>query len=313
MPILGVFTYHRIAEPDGVGEFDTGVAEATARELREQIALIKAHCTALSLSELRQGLRGGHLPPNPVLITFDDGYRDCHDVVLPILRDAGVSATFFIPTIYPGAGRIFWWDRVHLTLRRCRREVVELAYPVPLVLHPTRAPRAAADRITAAIKRTPGVDIERCLAELERATDVTLGVDEERKLAQATIMDWPHIRALRAAGMDVQSHGHRHCVLNTMSPDEARRDLICSRSVLMDVLGEPVHAVAYPVGYPLARAHRAAVQAAGFEIGFTNNTGLCLTTACDPLNVPRVAMDRGQVGALYKLKLLAGERYGPSA
>ncbi|EYF05913.1 Polysaccharide deacetylase [Chondromyces apiculatus DSM 436] len=312
VPLLGIFTYHRIAEPDGVGELDGGVAEASVRELREQIALIKAHCTALTLDDLCRGLRGAPLPPNPVLITFDDGYRDCHDIVLPILREAGISATFFIPTRYPDAGRIFWWDRVHLTLRRCCRDTIEISYPVHLVLHPLRNPKAAADRLSAALKRTPRVDIDRSLAELERATGVTLTADEERDLAANAIMGWDHIRALRAAGMDIQSHGHGHGVLNTMSPEDAQRDLTSSRRVLTDVLSEPVRAVAYPVGYPLSGAYRDAVIAAGFEIGFTNNTGLCLTTACDPLNLPRVAMDRGQVGPLYKLKLLAGERYSPA-
>lgn len=308
LPLVGVFTYHRIAEPDGVGELDGGVAEADARELREQIALIKAHCTPVTLTDLRRGLHGRPLPPNPVLITFDDGYRDCHDVALPILATAGVSATFFIPTAYPGAGRLFWWDRVALIMRRCRRGLVELAYPVPLLLYPAREPVASAKSFCAVIKRTRGVDLERSLDELSRATGVTLEPDEERRLAAATIMDWPQIRALRAAGMDVQSHGHSHAVLNTMSPEQAGRDLVRSRTLLSDVLGEQIHTVAYPVGYPLRGAHREAVRAAGFELAFTNNTGLCLTPSFDPLNTPRVAMDRGQVGALYKLKLLAGDR-----
>ena len=307
LPLVGVFTYHRIAEPEAVGELDGGVAEADAREFREQIALIKAHCTPLTLSDLRRGLRGRPLPPNPVLITFDDGYRDCHDVALPILQAAGVSATFFIPTAYPGAGRLFWWDRVVLIMRRCQLERVDLAYPIPLTLYPTRDPAASAKRVLAAIKRTPGVDLERSLDELSRAAAVSLDPDEERRLAAATIMDWPEIRALRAAGMDIQSHGHSHGVLNTMSPEQAGRDLVRSRTLLSDALGEEIHTVAYPVGYPLRGAHREAVRAAGFELAFTNNTGLCLTTTFDPLNAPRVAMDRGQVGALYKLKLLAGD------
>lgn len=308
LPLLDVFTYHRTAEPTDIGELDGGVADSTARDLRAQIALIKEHCTPIVLDDLRRSLRGRPLPPNPVLITFDDGYRDCHDVALPILREAGVPATFFIPTAYPGAGRLFWWDRVALTLRRCRRERVELSYPIPMSLSPMLSPEVAAARVYVAIKRTPGVDIERTLAELERASGVSIDPAEERRIAGATIMDWPHIRALRAAGMDVQSHGHSHTVLNTMSPADALSDLTRSRRLLGEALGEVIHAVAYPVGYPLRGVHRDAVRAAGYELGFTNNTGVGMTLALDPLNVPRIAMDRGQVGAFYKLKLLAGQR-----
>ena len=37
-------------------------------------------------------LEGAPLPKNPVMVTFDDGYRSCHDVALPILRAVGMRA-----------------------------------------------------------------------------------------------------------------------------------------------------------------------------------------------------------------------------
>jgi peptidoglycan/xylan/chitin deacetylase (PgdA/CDA1 family) len=126
-------------------------------------------------------------------------------------------------------------------------------------------------------------------------------------------MDWDQIRALRRAGMDVQSHSHSHRVLQTLSPEEATRDLARSRRVLSEALNERVHAVAYPVGYRLHGAFHRAVEEAGFDLGFTNNSGLCMLSSCDPLNFPRVAMDREQIGALFKLKLLVGERSEPRA
>ena len=309
LPVLSVFTYHRLVALEGEGELDRGVVEASAQELREQLAIIKAHCTVVSASEVRRFCSGQRRPPpNAVMISFDDGYRDNLDLALPILQEAGVPATFFIPTSYPEAGRLFWWDRVALVIHRCQKERAELDYPTPIALSPSRDPEAAVKRVCAAIKRTPGVDLGRLWEELERATGVSIGADEERRLAAAAIMDWSQIRALRRAGMDVQSHSHSHRVLDTLSPEEATRDLVTSRRVLSDALGEPVHAVAYPVGYELRGAFRRAVAEAGFEIGFTNNSGMCLTSRVDPLNVPRVAMDRHQLGALYKLKLLIGER-----
>ena len=39
---------------------------------------------------------GNALPPKPVLLTFDDGYADHHDVVLPLLRKYGMAGTFAV-------------------------------------------------------------------------------------------------------------------------------------------------------------------------------------------------------------------------
>ncbi|WP_437503467.1 polysaccharide deacetylase family protein [Sorangium sp. So ce1099] len=313
LPVLSVFTYHRIAEPSDVAELDPGVAEVSAREFEEQLAVIKTHCTVVSLRDVRLLAKGRRLPPNPVMVAFDDGYQDNHDVALPLLERAGVTATFFIATEYPDSGRLYWWDRVALLMHRCRRARVEIAYPATLVLEPLRDPITAAMRVCQAIKRTSGLDIDRLWDEIERRTGVSLDRCEERALAARTIMGWKQIAALRRAGMDVQSHSHRHRVLQTLSPDEATSDLTRSRRVLSEALNEAVHAVAYPVGYSLCGAFQRAVKEAGFELGFTNNSGLCMLSSFDPLNFPRVAMDRGQIGALFKLKLLIGQRPGSRA
>ncbi len=304
---LAVLTYHRVGAANVPAGLDRAVADVEPEELERQLAVVKAHCTVVSIADVRLFLRGRKLPPNPVMITFDDGYSDCHDVALPILRRAGVPATFFVPTAFPGAGRLFWWDRVSLLLHRCQAERVELEYPRRLVLAPRADPEGAAAHVARAIKRTPGVELERVWEELERVAGVALAPAEERALAARQILSWDAVRSLDAAGMDVESHSHDHMVLNTLSPDAARRDLERSAAVLRDELGRAPFAVAYPVGYELGGLLRGAPAGAAFELGFTNNTGLCDLGRFDPLNVPRLAMDPSNVGPMYKLSLLAGD------
>jgi peptidoglycan/xylan/chitin deacetylase (PgdA/CDA1 family) len=303
---LAVLTYHRVARPGGVGELDPGLVEVEQADLAAQLEVLRAGATVVSIGDVRRFRRGRKLPPNAVLVTFDDGYVEGHDVALPILRAAGVPATFFIPTAFPDAGRLFWWDRVWLTMRRCRRDEVTLDYPRRLTLHPTVAPEAAARVVCEAIKRTPGVDLHRLWDALEERTGVVLGAAEERALAGRTIMGWAQVRALRDAGMDVQSHAHEHLVLNTLTPAAAERDLAQSASALREAVGGEVFGVAYPVGYALSGALRRAPELASFELGFTNGTGLCAVDGFDPLNVPRLSMDLDIVLADYKLRLLFG-------
>lgn len=311
MSSLAVLTYHRIGYPDRTEGLDGDVIDTTPEEFAEQLEVVKAHGTVVSMSDVRLFQKGRKLPPNPVMITFDDGYVDCSKVAAPILRRAGVPATFFIPTAFPGAGSLFWWDRVSLTMHRCTRDRVELSYPRPLELHPRTDPVGAARRVCKMIKATPGIDLTPLWDDLERATGVTISASEERAIADRTIMSWDEIRALDAAGMEVQSHAHSHLVLNTLSPEGARRDLERSSEVLRDMMGRPTRSVAYPVGYELAGAHKRAPEAAGFELGFTNNTGLCSLDRFDPMNVPRVAMDVSSAGAFFKVLLLLGDRRSP--
>ena len=48
------------------------------------------------LDVIRSLKSGARLPANALLLTFDDGFREMHDIVAPILRKKGIPATFFI-------------------------------------------------------------------------------------------------------------------------------------------------------------------------------------------------------------------------
>lgn len=53
----------------------------------------------ISLDDLLFWLEGGRaLPPRPIVLTFDDGYKDNYTNAFPILKEFGFSATVFIVT-----------------------------------------------------------------------------------------------------------------------------------------------------------------------------------------------------------------------
>lgn len=55
--------------------------------------------TTISLYQLLAHLtQGAPLPPKPVVITFDDGYRDNYENAFPLLAERGMTATFFVVT-----------------------------------------------------------------------------------------------------------------------------------------------------------------------------------------------------------------------
>jgi len=59
-------------------------------------------------------LAGASLPEKPVVLTFDDGYRDNYENAFPLLRERGLTATFFIVTDFIDRERpeYLTWDMV---------------------------------------------------------------------------------------------------------------------------------------------------------------------------------------------------------
>jgi peptidoglycan/xylan/chitin deacetylase (PgdA/CDA1 family) len=295
-PWLTVLTYHRIAHPLTASNVDDGVVDARPEAFERQLLFLKRHCNVIALDDLLAFRRGGPLPPNPVLVTFDDGYKDNHDVALPILARHRVKAVFFIATSFIAERRLFWWDKVSYLLKRSTRETLELEYPrrQAIALGVTRADRARAVRLTLAIiKAHYGLDLPRFLEDVERASGVSLSRELETRMANELLLSWEDVRRLRQAGMSVQSHTRSHRVLHTLSPAELSDELSGSRAELEAVLGERVHAVAYPVGKGLHCAPHArnAIRAAGYDLGFSNGTGINHVWRFDPLDVKRMSLE----------------------
>jgi peptidoglycan/xylan/chitin deacetylase (PgdA/CDA1 family) len=303
---LTILTYHRISDTLAPG-WDPEVVDAPAAAFESQVKLLQRYFSLIDTRDLDAWRAGGRLPPNPAIITFDDGYRDNHDVVLPILRRLQAKAVFFVATMYIADRRVFWWELVNHALTLSTRQQLRLRYPEPrtLELATPEARRASVRTLLVMLKREVGVDMERFLAELYAAAEVRMDRDEERRLADNLLMSWDQIRALTDAGFDVQSHSHSHRVLHTLPPEAAASDLRRSREELESALDQPVTAVAYPTGRPLgdAPALRQAVIDAGFRYGFTVERLVPLANLRDWLSIPRMMMDRAIGAASYRTGL----------
>src|SRR6476661_6268216 len=68
---------------------------------------------SVTLDDLLGAIRGvTKLPPNPIIITFDDGYEDFYTAAFPILNLYGFSATSFVITGKAGQPNYMSWDQM---------------------------------------------------------------------------------------------------------------------------------------------------------------------------------------------------------
>ncbi|WP_428265061.1 polysaccharide deacetylase family protein [Haliangium sp.] len=302
-PILTVLCYHSVGEPGPDYPFDPEVIDVTPDQFRAQLSYLARHCNVIDIDTLCQGLSGGKLPSNPVLITFDDGYLSCLDTALPILAEFGFPATFFIATHYVSERRLYWWERIHYLIKRSSRVRIELELPRQLTLElgdlgepgsrDTRG--SAARRLLALVKSEKGLDLDAFLDHLAQIAEVAWSDEIEGRITDELIMGWDQVRALHGAGMDIQSHTRSHRVLQTLPPERLAEELAGSRADIEREVGTPARTVAYPVGYSIRDQPilRRAVRDAGYEVGFTNATGVnYLWRDTDPLDVRRIAMGR---------------------
>lgn len=97
VPIL---MYHYVSRPpEDADEYRIDLSLAPELFHQHMEYLFYQGYTPISLYQLHDALMTGTpLPPKPVILTFDDGYIDHYTNVLPVLREYGYTATFFVIT-----------------------------------------------------------------------------------------------------------------------------------------------------------------------------------------------------------------------
>lgn len=82
--------------------------------LRQQLEYLKTEgYTTISFDALADYFdTGAPLPKNPVILTFDDGWKNQYEYAFPLLKEFGVAATFFIFTNAVNRGNHLTWNEL---------------------------------------------------------------------------------------------------------------------------------------------------------------------------------------------------------
>jgi peptidoglycan/xylan/chitin deacetylase (PgdA/CDA1 family) len=236
-----VLVYHRVT---AAGDRPPGevVPSLDRRRLRTQIEALATLGDIVDLPDLL-GPPTGHRRPRFAL-TFDDDYPHHVDNALPLLRDLGVPATFFLSgRALHGLGP-YWWERL---------EALVAAEGITATGRRLGIAAGSAQALAAACETDPGAR-RRLEAVAPGGLEAPLGVDGVRDLA--------------AAGMTLGFHTLEHPLLPALDDEGLAGALSTGRAELAAVAGQALTLLAYPHGKADARVARAA-RAAGYRAAWT--------------------------------------------
>lgn len=93
---IPVLCYQRIGDHFIAGSGET----IDERDFEEQLQYLnEMHYTTITPAQwMDHAQHDKPLPPNPILLTFDEGYADHYRIVYPLLQKYNMTATFFVTT-----------------------------------------------------------------------------------------------------------------------------------------------------------------------------------------------------------------------
>ena len=276
-----------------------------ADRFRGQLGYMQSHYTFLGMEDVLARLAGGpELPPNGVLLTFDDGYADHFDTVFPILDGLGIQGSFFPSACAVAEHVVMDVNKIHFVLASAP-DLHQLVREVRQTLADAQAeyglddPDTYYDRLAVADEYDPAEVIfikrllQRELPELLRASIVDrlfrkyVGV-EEAAFAKELYMDVDQLRCMKRHGMYIGSHSYEHCWLDRLSADAQAAEIDRSLEFL-ETLGVDLDdwVMCYPYGAYDAGLLRI-VSRRGCRAGFTGEQRTADIAEDNALLLPRL-------------------------
>lgn len=275
---LSILIYHRVLPtPDAMLPGDPDAAT-----FRWQMQLVARCFNPLPLGEAVERLSQGTLPVRPVCVTFDDGYADNLHVAMPILREAGVPATFFIAAGYLDGGRMFN-DTIIEGARRLPDGKIDLGsgFGGARDIQSDSDRSMLAQDVIRRLKYMPPQEREQSAREFATAVGQPLPDD--------LMMTTAELRRLAEAGMEIGAHTISHPILAELDAAKAAEEILGGKRRLESLLQRPVTLFAYPNGRPdkdYTAEHVRIVRESGF-LGAVSTAPGVAARGHTPFELPR--------------------------
>jgi peptidoglycan/xylan/chitin deacetylase (PgdA/CDA1 family) len=296
---LMIATFHRVLPDTELREYPLHGLAVTPAEFRWFLAFFGRHFSCGPLGDIADRWARGESPGRPFLaLTFDDGQLDNFLYARPILEEAELRATFFVPVDAVDRRQPLWHDELAFAVSRLYAARPEAALQL---LAELEAGRPGASSTPRDVARTTVLAAKRAgpAARREWAARARELLGRESVPAWSQMMSWDQLRHLVAEGHEVASHSLTHEILTQLGDGEIEAEVGVSRTRIEAEIDAPVETFCYPDGDYDERV-LGAVKRSGYRYAVTTRWGPN-EAGCPPLELRRNDMVtehvRGRDGA----------------
>jgi peptidoglycan/xylan/chitin deacetylase (PgdA/CDA1 family) len=269
----------------------------SADSFRCQLRFLKDQYNVISPAEFLLWCEAAHqMPSRPVLLTCDDGLRNCLFDMVPILQEFEMECLFFVTgASVSHTPTMLWYEELYLMFLEAPEyftlELLEIG------MHTKANQEEKRSFWWDLVRKLSQYDLNRRKTLLGRIR-MQLGLAEHWDAEyredpilsrRFLVLNQAQLSKLAGSGMCIGAHTLSHPMLSQSSPDVAWNEISESKHTLERVLGKETWALAYPFGDSTSVTSRELQMAkrAGFRAAFLN-VGGSLGTQTPKLALPRV-------------------------
>lgn len=246
MPILD---YHYVGNNK---KLDFILHSCEIEEFKRHLDLLKDNYRIVSLAEYADLKKQKSDTSKYVSLIFDDGPAVHYENVFPELMKRKIPASFFpIASVFDGKAPAP--IKMHIVFSKiANRKIAEdlekfLNIKVPGSYRINNKARLKDNILTANIKQ-----ILSSLPMVEKENFVNSQfskiISDEKQFCEKFFLGPAELKEMAAAGMNIGSHGYHHTALDSLNFDEQKNDIVKSKKIIEEAIGEKIHSFSCPFG-----------------------------------------------------------------
>lgn len=274
-------------------------------DFTEQLLYLKNHYNLISIEEVINSIYNKEkLPDKCAILTFDDGYKDHYEYVMPILNKYKIKGAFYVPAAAVEDNKVLDVNKIHFILAkqtntgkiitylknkldeyRREYEIKSFDYYYSKLAIPNRFD--SGDIIF--IKRLLQVELEDSIRSsiTDSLFKETLNISEE-EFSKELYMNKIELHEMIQHGMHIGCHGYQHFWWDHLSLENLNNDIEKSL-IFLKTLGVNMNylTASYPYGSYSKDALDVLIQKK-FKLAFTTEVDIAFVGTNHNLLLPRL-------------------------
>jgi peptidoglycan/xylan/chitin deacetylase (PgdA/CDA1 family) len=224
-------------------------------EFEKHLKLLTKYCSPVSLNSV---ISNEKLPANPVVITFDDGYKNNYIYAFPLLKKYHVPATIFITTGFIDKTDFLWTDELSAMIARAEMVNTNMSWKnkeITLEISDFEKKKKTICFLKDYAKSLSESEKKYFIEQLGKSLNCNYDWNNLDPLNSP--MTWGEIREMNNDELiSIGSHTVSHPILANCTPEQQRIELAFSKKRINEELDTECISFAYPNGQPMDYNHK---------------------------------------------------------
>lgn len=236
-----IFPYYHVVNDDPLPHIRHLYAYRNILEFRRDLDTLLRYFCPIGLDDVINAVSGRQTIKQPSFhLTFDDGFRECHDIIAPILKEKGIPATFFVCTDFLNNADMYHRNKMSVLLDKTGGHL-----------------DAEGENAVKQVFNNNGISYTGFHDTLKKLTSINghiiddvalaLGVDIRYYLKkEQPYLTSNQIRSLLSDGFTIGSHSKNHSLFSNLTLAEQTKQVKVSMVALRNNFASSSRAFAFP-------------------------------------------------------------------